>query len=406
MNTQNYDNTIIKYEQEVLSILLVNESLMNECELETKDFRMPLNQRLYHAMLQVYKKDKVLDIMSIIKLLEDIQGISEYIADLVGHYVTSNNFHLYVSKIQEANNVEKTKKIVEKLSNEEITFEEMIEEINKINSNRKEETTSNMLGAQDIYELITTDNNKLEFNSFDWLQSRIGFIEKTVNIIAARTSVGKSAFALNLMCDLARKYKCLFINMEMTEKEVYQRMVSIESSVAINNFKHLTKEQNQRVMQAINVVRNKKIKIFNGSKSVAGLRKILARETREEHCVVFIDYIGYVTTGKKQNDRERIGEAVRSIQTMSKDYNCTIFIVAQINRDGTDTPNLTHLKDSGELEQTGHAILILHNPEKDLNNQTPQYEIIVAKNRSGRLGKIYAMFDKPTQKIYEVANRG
>ena len=114
---------------------------------------------------------------------------------------------------------------------------------------------------------------------------------------------------------------------------------------------------------------------------------------------MFIDYVGYVSTRKRQNDRERVGEVTRELQIMTKDFNCTIFLLAQINREGTEAPTLTNLKDSGELEQSGHSVLFLHNPSNDINDQTPEYDLIVAKNRSGRLGKLKIMFYKAIQRF-------
>ena len=144
-----------------------------------------------------------------------------------------------------------------------------------------------------------------------------------------------------------------------------------------------------------------KEEIYNGSKNVKALRTILTKESKKEHCIAFIDYIGYVySSNSSQGDRERIGEVVREIQNMTKDLNITVFIVAQINRNGDEEPGLVNLKDSGELEQTAHCVMIIHNPDKDNpNNQTPEVKVLVPKNRGGRLGSLKMIFDKPTQRF-------
>ena len=119
---------------------------------------------------------------------------------------------------------------------------------------------------------------------------------------------------------------------------------------------------------------------------------------------MFVDYIGYVYTKENQNDRERIGEAMRELQMLSKDYNVTIFVLAQINREGNEEPGLIYLKDSGELEQTAHAVLILHNPDKNLDNSMPELKILIPKNRNGQLGYLKMIYNKKTQKFTEVVN--
>ena len=280
----------------------------------------------------------------------------------------------------------------------------MIDTIKKINEEcSKPVGTSTMLSPKEIVELITTERNELEFKNFKNIQKKIKLLTNTVNVIAARTSVGKSAFALNLMNDLSNKYKCLYFNMEMTQKEIYQRLVSMNSDVEINKFVNMTDNEPDRMWKAIENITKKKMKIYQGSKNLKALRTILTKESREEHCIAFIDYVGYVYTGKyAQNDRERIGEVVREIQNMSKDLNITVFLIAQINRSGDDEPSLIHLKDSGELEQTGHCVMILHNEDDDINNQTPEIKLKVLKNRSGRLGFIKLLFNKNTQKFTEL----
>ena len=313
--------------------------------------------------------------------------------------ITPSSFSFYQEKQEERYKGRMIQDKVQDYEEKKLTYDELMIEINKINNECSSPTDSSatMLGEDEIYELITTEKSLLDFNKFRFLQNQLGLQQNTVNVIAARTSQGKSAFALNLMNDLSDKYKCLYFNMEMTEKEIYQRLVSINSQVPINDFPK--GKQDGRVWEAIRKVRNKNIKIYQGSKNVKGLRTILTKESRKEHCVAFIDYVGYVSSNKSnQNDRERIGEVVREIQLMSKELNITVFLIAQINREGNDAPSLVNLKDSGELEQTAHCVMMIHNPNKDdIANQEPIIELHIPKNRSGQLFKLQLCFRKPTQ---------
>ena len=404
MSNLNSTDKPLLVEKFILSAMLMNEQLIGECDLEIDMFSYPLHKTLYQIIKTINKNKGCLDMVELITQSEKEYGLSDYIFKLQEEYFTSSSFYSYVAQLQENYKMMLAKKLIDKCETGEMEFEEMLSEMNKISGQFGEDSDSTQMSAYEMYELITTDATKLKFQEFDWLQDKVGFIEKTLNIIAARTSVGKSAFALNLLNDLSDTYKCVYLNMEMTERELYQRLVSMNCEVPIEEFPNIRmkREKNARLNEAIEKVRRKKIKVYNGSKTVNGIRKIISKESRDGHCVVFVDYIGYVSTRKGQNDRERIGEATRMLQIMSKDFNCTIFVLAQLNRDGTDAPSLTHLKDSGELEQTGHAILFLHNPNIDISNQSPIYEIIVAKNRSGRLCLVKTLFEKNIQKFKEV----
>lgn len=88
---------------------------------------------------------------------------------------------------------------------------------------------------------------------------------------------------------------------------------------------------------------------------------------------------------------------------MTKDLDITVFMIAQINRSGEENsePNLTNLKDSGELEQTAHCVMIIHRVDKDITNQTPEVKLLIPKNRSGELFSWRMTFDKPTQRFLD-----
>ena len=158
----------------------------------------------------------------------------------------------------------------------------------------------------------------------------------------------------------------------------------------------------EKVKSAIKRINGRNYEIRNGSKSLKAIKTIITKESREQHLILFIDYVGYVTTGKVQSDKDRIGEVTRELQLMTKDFDCTIFLLSQLNREGNDEPRLINLKDSGELEQSAETVLFLHNPSSDINDQNPIYDVIIAKNRNGQLGKTRMRFNKTCQKFEEL----
>lgn len=398
---KNYNKDI---ELNIIGCILLRPELIKELYLQPKHFMDEIYRRVLIEIIEYNSNQDDFNFNEFLIKNSSNLFLQEVCNEAIDNVVTISNFHFYQEKQEElykATNITRTIK----LYNEgELTYDEMIDTIKKINEEcSKPVGTNTMLSPKEIVELITTERNELEFKNFKNIQKKIKPLTNTVNVIAARTSVGKSAFALNLMNDLSNKYKCLYFNMEMTQKEIYQRLVSMNSDVEINKFVNMTNNESDRMWRAIEDITKKKTKIYQGSKNLKALRTILTKESREEHCMVFIDYVGYVYTGKyAQNDRERIGEVVREIQNMSKDLNITVFLIAQINRSGNDEPSLIHLKDSGELEQTAHCVMILHNEEEDINNQTPEIKLKVLKNRSGKLGFMKLLFDKNTQKFTEL----
>lgn len=286
-----------------------------------------------------------------------------------------------------------------------INQEELINQLNEIYNRNLVIKRKNKKTPQEMLDIVRKKDKYLKFKDMSALASKLKLKENTVNIIAARPSEGKSALALNMFVDLSKKYKCLYFNLEMTESEVYERMIGIESSTPIEYV--ITPEtayQGEHIKEAATRLYNSKYEVVNGSQNIRSIKSKIIKEQREEHLVVFIDYVGYVQTNKNQSDKDRIGEVTREINGITKDYNCTIFLIAQINRTGADKPTMEDLKDSGELEQTADTIMLIHDPNKGDKSLEKKIEILIPKARGAkRMVSITAKYNKESQKM-EILN--
>ena len=260
---------------------------------------------------------------------------------------------------------------------------------------------NNKKTPEEMIYMIRNREKTINFKRFKALNEKLKIKKKTVNVIGARPSEGKSALALNLFCDLAKEYKCIYFNMEMTEEEVYERMLGIEANIPITDInKPQTEYQEEYIMEVANKIYNYKYEVINGSKTVQAMKNKIIKEQREEHCIVFIDYTGYIVGKQGQNDRERIGEAVRELNNITKDYDCTIFLIAQINRNGSDVPTMQDLKDSGEIEQTADTIILIHDDKKEDNSDIKEIGFLIPKCRGGKRNiRIPVEFNKLEQRM-------
>ena len=389
-------------EETIIGCLLLNDNLFNELYLQPKHFLNDNNKFIFSKMLDLKRELGKVDVVLLTEKLQNDTYLVELAMDYAMNVTTINNFHYYQEKQEELYKSYKLKEKFDKFNKEEINYETFIEEANKLSKECNDSSNSCLLNGKDIFELITTNSSTLEFDTYKGLGQQLKIPKNTVEIIAARTSQGKSALALNLANDLAKNYKCVYFNLEMTEKELYQRLASINSNVPIDDMYNVANNnKGDKIWHGIEEITKRKFKIYNNSKSLKGIRTILTKESREEHVVAFIDYVGLITTGKSnQSDTERVGEIMRELKRITADINCTIFAVAQLNRDGEGKePCLANLKDSGELEQTGHCIMIIHNPNPDITNPSPEIKVFVLKNRSGKCGVFRMIFDKPTQRF-------
>ena len=252
--------------------------------------------------------------------------------------------------------------------------------------------------------MINKIRNKDNYINFDrlWrLGTKIKLKKHTVNIIAARPSEGKSALALNIFIDLSKKYKALFFNLEMTDVELYERMLGIESDIPISKLISPEEDrQDKLAYQSARNIYNLNYEVVHGSQSFQSIKSKIIKEARNEHVIVFIDYVGYVKNKSGQSDKDRIGEITRECNDLTKDYNCTIFLVAQINREGSDKPSMRDLKDSGELEQTADIIILIYDEHPENKSSVKDVKLLIPKCRGGRRNiAINSVYDKTKQKF-------
>lgn len=399
MNQSNYD-----IERAILACIMLKPKLIDELYVNDILFQNPINRRILQIFKVQYRETKNLDTVLMVNKIQseaEKQSFINELIPLVQSIASPQEFYQYQEELQEIYKNSQIEQVVNTFVDKKINKEELIDELNNIQSQNFIITKRNKKTPDEILALIRKKDNILIFSRLQKLNQKLRFRINTVNIIAARPSEGKSAFAINLFTDLSKKYKCLYFNLEMTEAEMYERIIGIESAIQITDIiKPQTSYQDVKIKESINQINSLNYEIINGSQNIKSIKSKIIKEQREEHLIVFIDYVGYVQNKWGQSDKDRIGEVVREFNNITKDYNCTIFLVAQINRQGSDKPSMEDLKDSGELEQTADTIMILHDNDK-ANNDTKKYiDLLIPKARgSKRNVAIKLFYDKSNQRI-------
>lgn len=225
-------------------------------------------------------------------------------------------------------------------------------------------------------------------------------------VIAADTGAGKSSLALNFLYDLQDRYPALYINLEMDEATILQRLVAIHTGMEldrIEGYKNdmVTKEKVDTALSEI--LDRKEIQLLTDAydlKTIENHIKI-ATHGRKEPTAVFIDTALLVTTGAKASTRyERFTHISEELRRISRMNNIIMFVLLQQNRSGKDDenkkPTNSSLKESGSWENDATKIMFLwYNPK------TRQKEILVTKNRNGKSGTIELNYVPYTQEYSE-----
>ncbi len=375
-------------ESTVIAMILTKNELIKELFVEECVFLNPENRKVLHFMKIIYAKRQTLDLDIALTYLPTEDMKSKYMDYVINHSLTYANFSMfykYQERLEEIYIDKKLSEYAELYKTNKISSEDFILKIKELEKeNLVVKDTHNKLTPDEILKLIRGKDKLIKFNRFDMLNQKLKIKKNTINIIAARPSEGKSALALNLFVDLASTYKCLYFNMEMTKEEVYERIIGIHSRIKIAKIINPeTDYQDSLVRKNIEDICKLNYEIVNGSKNIKSLISKIIKEQKEEHLIVFIDYIGYVSYKAGQSDKDRIGEITRMLNDVTKDYDVTIFLIAQINRNGSDVPTMQDLKDSGELEQSADTIMLIHDENKENTSPEKEIKILVPKCRGG-----------------------
>ena len=218
-----------------------------------------------------------------------------------------------------------------------------------------------------------------------------GFRPGQLVVVGARTSVGKTALALNITSHMARKSRNVFyVSLEMTRVELSNRLISAEARV--NGMKlsssELASDEKTRVVDASEVVSGWPITIDDsrnlGVDLIASRARMLRR--RGQLDVMVVDYIQLVRPENSRDVREQqVAKVARSLKNLAGELRIPVICLAQLNRQyeekGNTRPKLSHLRESGAVEQDADIVLLIHRPDDGNGKQVPK--LIIAKNRNG-----------------------
>lgn len=240
----------------------------------------------------------------------------------------------------------------------------------------------------------------------------LGLHDSDVTIVAARPSVGKTAFLLSLAHGVAKHNAdrdVLIFSLEMSEEQLrYRRlaMLSLIDTMRIRTLK-LTEKEQQAYMAALGELASMPIFVDEtGALSVAAVRSACHRHFAEHQrpLVVFVDYLQLMTAPevKESNRVQVVGAISRSLKALAKELHCPIVALSQLSRavEGrtSHVPILSDLRETGDIEQDSDVVLMLYREELyDKNtDKIGIAEVHVAKHRNGPIGVVPMRFDKST----------
>jgi len=233
-----------------------------------------------------------------------------------------------------------------------------------------------------------------------------GFQNSEMIIIAARPSVGKTAFALNLIRNIAvdGKSTVLFCSLEQSRVEIVERLLCSHARVDAQKLRKglMNAEDMERLIAASGIMRN--AKIFIDDSPGQGMLRIAANarrlKLRNDLKMVVIDYLQLIEPENRRDPRqEQVAQISRRLKGLARELSIPVIALAQVNRSSEDRqdhkPRLSDLRESGSIEQDADTVILLHRPERfEPGQHEGLTEVIIGKQRNGPVGEITLTFNK------------
>lgn len=233
-----------------------------------------------------------------------------------------------------------------------------------------------------------------------------GLQEQAFIVVGARPSAGKTALACNLMSGLAKNgHKTLFISLEMTSIQVSTRLIAEESktSYQLANFEQTpTASEHARINNAMKELKNWPLEIFDPpTQTISQVCSKIREAGRNGVKVVMIDYVGLIRPESQEQRQSRymlITECSAKLKAAARAAKVAVVCLCQLRRESekNDRPKMSDLRESGQLEQDADAILLIHRPEREMDLDHEDCELLISKNRNGPTGGIPMTFTRRT----------
>jgi len=235
-------------------------------------------------------------------------------------------------------------------------------------------------------------------------------------LIAARPGLGKSTLALDFARSAALRSNVptVFFSLEMSASEISQRLLSAESSVPLSAIRK-SKDLKSEGWKRINTVQSRldDTPLFIDDSPNLTLSEIRAkcRRLKAQHGIklVIIDYLQLMTSGKKvENRQQEVSEFSRSLKLLAKELGVPIVALSQLNRGPENAPDkkpqLSHLRESGSLEQDADIVLLLHRERfAEQGENRNDAEIHIAKHRNGEMRVLSVLFEGHYSRFSDLA---
>lgn len=413
----------IEAEQSVIgSMMLDREAIVVASELISgEDFYHKQYGIVFDSMVELHEEGRPVDVVTLQDRLKEKDvppevSSLEFIRDILTAVPTSANIKSYAAIVAEKSILRKMIRLNEDIANQCYGGKESMELILEDAEKRIFELVQNRNSGEfvPIRQVVMNALEKIEAaskNSGRVTGIATGFLDldyKTSGmqpadlvLIAARPSMGKTAFVLNIAQHVAFRLKeaVAIFSLEMSKEQLVNRMFSLESNVDAQNLRNgtLSDEEWEKLIESAGVIGKSKLIIDDTAGiSISELRS-KCRKFKLEHNIkmIIIDYLQLMSgSGRSESRQQEISEISRSLKKLARELNVPVLALSQLSRAVEQRPDhrpmMSDLRESGAIEQDADVVMFIYRDDyynKDSEKKGIS-EIIIGKQRNGPIGTV------------------
>ena len=434
----------IEAEQSVIGSMFLSKYALQKAteSLSSESFFLDKHGKIFDCIKDLYSKNIAIDITTVAdelktrKILNEIGGV-EYLTEIMELTPTAGNVDYYIQIVEDKsilrNLIEKATEIVTLGYNNKTSVNETLDEaeskILNVIKNRKSTEFRTMpevlTSVQKQLETLAENKGKISGLSSGYYEvDKItnGFHKNELIILAARPAMGKTALGINFATNAAINSgkSVIIFTLEMPAEQIVMRMISsigqIESSKLQNG--NLQNDDWKRVNEAISQLGE--LNIYIDDSAGVSIGDIRAKSRRIASLdnnlgMIVIDYLTLIGGANRYagNRQQEVSEISRSLKTLALELHVPILCLAQLSRTPElredKRPILSDLRESGSIEQDADIVAFIYrddyyHPEAKVDDNMSKTEIIIRKNRSGRIGTAEVLFKKNTTSFLNYKN--
>lgn len=414
----------IEAEQSVIGSMLMDKEAITIAseQISGEDFYGKQYGILFDAMVELNDEAKPVDLVTLQERLRE-KGVPpeiyslEYIRDVMAAVPTSANIKHYANIVAEKAVLRKLIRVNEEIANNcyaqkdslesilEASEKSIFDIIQKRNSGDFVPIRQVVMNAMNLIEEASKNKGAVTGIATGFLDldyKTAGMQPSDLILIAARPSMGKTAFVLNIAQHVAfRDNKCVAIfSLEMSKEQLVNRLLALESKVNSQSIRtgNMKDDEWERLIEGADVIGRSGLLIDDTPGISIGELRSKCRKFKLEYDLqmIIIDYLQLMTGSGKGNEsrQQEISEISRSLKALARELHVPVIALSQLSRAVEQRPDhrpmLSDLRESGAIEQDADVVMFIYRDEY-YNNDTELRnvaEIIIAKQRNGAIGTI------------------